>query len=51
MFMPKKVKSLLAAGAAALSLFAFSPNALTFQEYPIGDENEDTEKKSVRRRS
>ncbi len=43
MFMPKKVKSLLAAGATALSLFAFSPNALAFQEYPIGDEIEDTE--------
>ena len=43
MFIPKKVKSLLAAGAAALSLFAFNPNALAFQEYPIGDEIEDTE--------
>ena len=43
MFMPKKVKSLLAAGAAAFSLFAFNPNALAFQEYPIGDEIEDTE--------
>lgn len=32
-----------AAGATALSLFALSPNAPAFQEYPIGDEIEDTE--------
>ena len=43
MFILKKVKSLLAVGAAAFSLFAFNPNALAFQEYPIGDEIEDTE--------
>ena len=42
----KKIKALVAAGAAAFSLFAFNPNALAFTEYPIpyetGDEFEDT---------
>ena len=42
MSLKKKLKSLFAVGAAALSLFAFNPNALAFQEYPIGDEIEDT---------
>ena len=38
----KKLKSVLAVGAAAFSLFAYNPSALAFQEYPIGDEQEDT---------
>ena len=38
----KKLKAALAVGAAAFSLFAYSPDALAFQEYPIGDEQEDT---------
>ena len=42
MFNTKKLKALLATGAAAFSLFAYNPNALAFQEYPIGDEIEDT---------
>ena len=36
----KKIKAALAVGAAAFSLFAYSPEAAAFQEYPIGDEQE-----------
>lgn len=41
----KKLKALLAAGAAAFSLVAFNPNALAFQEYniPYQDDNDSFE--------